>query len=124
MNNYDNNKAKTPYTGPSQVVTMDTAKKFYVDVFTVARRMTLHAGVWCGGSPVQRSNLSADKFPGLWAVANLLKDTKKQVNPQKFYIKLTFQEIEAADPELAEWLRRETTRAFFIKENYYGTKQN
>lgn len=107
---------KQPYTGPSQVVTTDTRRNLYVDVYMAAKRMTLYAGVYRGGQPVMKSNLNPENHPGLWAVVHLLRDPAKDVSAgRKFYVRLTFQELEAADEGLAAWVREESTKALFEK---------
>lgn len=103
--------SKKPYTGPSQVVTTDTHKKISVDVYTKARRMTVYAlGYW---GPT-KANLNPDKHPELWAVVSLLCDPQKnQVANNKFCVQMTLGELEAADPDLAKWVREEAIKSFF-----------
>lgn len=107
---------KPPYTGPSQVVTTDTHKKIYVDVYTKARRMTVYAlGYW---GPT-KANLNPDKHPELWAVVSLLCDPQKnQVASNKFCVRMTLGELEAADSGLARWVREETTKSFFTRNKH------
>lgn len=114
--------AKQPYTGPSQVVTTDTKRNIYVDVYKVAKRMTLYSGTYKDGRRVQKDNLNPEKHPGLWAIASLLHDPKMDVNKNKFYVRLTFEELETADAGLAAWLREETTRYLFERHNLYDYK--
>ena len=109
--------AKQPYTGPSQVVTTDTRRTIYVDVFQKARRMTVYSGAYKGRIAVSKSNLSPENHPGLWAIVNLLRDEKTQVSSSKFYVRLTFEELASADEPLAAWVRQETTNYLFRKEH-------
>lgn len=109
-------KSKRPYTGPSQVVTTDTHGKIYVDVYTRARRMTVYAG---GYYYPTKANLNPDKHPELWAVVSLLCDPQKnQVATNKFCVRMTLGELEAADPELARWAREEVTKSFFARNKH------
>ena len=65
--------------------------------------MTVFPGVFTAGHNVRRDNLSDVKYPTLWAVVNLIG--RRQVADSKFYVRLTLGELEAAEPELAAWVR-------------------
>lgn len=108
-------KTKPPYTGPSQLVTEEFSRKVTVVVFKQARRMVVIAGTTYN-SPA-KDNLSADKHPELWAMACLLCNPKNEVAKNKHWIKLTLQELEAADQKLGDWARQSATQAFFSKQS-------
>ncbi|MNK93199.1 hypothetical protein D3C87_1133490 [compost metagenome] len=109
-------RTKSPYTGPSQVVTTDTHRRIYVDVYAKARCMTVYAGNYYEPT---RANLNPDKHPGLWAVVSLLCDPQKnQVAQNKFCVRLTLGELEAADPDLAKWVREQATKSFFARNKH------
>lgn len=105
-----NTKTKPPYTGPSHLVTEEFSRKIVVEVYRQARRMAVVA---CYPSTLTKNNLNADKHPELWAMVCLLCDKKNEVAKNKHRIKLTLQELEAADQELGDWARQSATQLFF-----------
>lgn len=111
---------KQPYTGPSQVVTTDTKRNIYIVVYQKAQRMTIYPGVYKDGQPIYKDNLREEQHPGLWAVVNLVD--RQSVADNKFYVRLTYEELAAADEPLSAWVRQEATQALFRRNEYAEAK--